>query len=200
MAGSSSVKLHLKSEWQFYLIIVTGGPRRSYQIEELVKVGRVDTFIRNVVHFEQEAPVSQFKLVNQKRPSFALFRDGIKPAWEDPKNKDGGTFSFDIPQTDENHPYIDETWRNIQLSAVASNGLDSLPSPEDPPEPLVNGVIVTLKPDKSATKFFFEVWVAKFPIEGPRKDHFVEQIKKCIKLPEGMTIPGVKSQKHRMGK
>jgi hypothetical protein len=210
MASDSSVKLHLKSDWQFYLIVVTGGPRRSYQVEQLVKVGRVDTFLRNVVHFEQEAPLSQFKLVNNKRPSFALFRDPISPAWEDEHNKDGGGFNFEIPQNEESRPFVDETWRNLQFSAVSSNGLDSLPALEPRPgddrtdarstDPVVNGVIVTLKSDKSNTKFFFEVWVARCQIEASRREHIIGKIRECIKLPPGWPTPNVKFAKHRISK
>jgi hypothetical protein len=192
---SPDVKLYLKGSWQFYLIVVTRSPRPAYQVEELVKVERVDTFIRNIVHFEKEAPLSQFKLVNDKRPSLALFRDTIKPAWEDSHNKDGGSFGFAIPQNEETLQAVNDTWRNLQLSAVATDGLE-----DEGTERIVNGVIVTLKSDKSNTRFFFEVWVAKHQMDQQRKEHFMAKIRACIRLPEGMQVPEVKFQRHRMGK
>jgi hypothetical protein len=196
MANASM--LHLKHEWTFYLIVVTGGPRRSYTVEELVRVGRLDTFVRNVVHFANEAPLSKFKFVNNKRPSLALFRAPIKPAWEDPGNKNGGTFAFEIPQTDETSGYIDEVWRQLQFRAVATNGLapppDSSSGGAPDAEDIVNGVIVTLKSERGNPRFVFEVWVAGTQLDPARRDHIVNEIKQCVpKSP-----PQVKFSRHRV--
>jgi hypothetical protein len=211
MSQSSAIYLYLKTDWQFYLIVVTSGPRRSYQVDELVKVERVDNFLRNVVHFEQEAPLSDFKIVGAKRPALALFRENIKPAWEDEHNRDGGGFSFEIPQNDASKACVNEIWRNMQLSAVSSNGLDSLPNMEStdddsierrsdprPSDPLVNGVMVTLKPDGRSTRYVFEVWVSRTQIEPARKDHIMSKIPGCIRLSARFqALQAVKFQKHR---
>ena len=42
-----------------------------------------------------------------------LMRDGIKPAWEDPKNRNGGCFSYKVSNKD-----TVESWRDLSYSVV----------------------------------------------------------------------------------
>lgn len=50
-----------------------------------------------------------------------LVRDGIKPTWEDPKNHDGGSFSFKI-----NNKCVIDLWKNLSYVLLG----ETLTSPE----------------------------------------------------------------------
>jgi len=50
-----------------------------------------------------------------------LVRDGIKPTWEDPKNHDGGSFSFKI-----NNKCVVDSWKNLSYVLLG----ETLTSPE----------------------------------------------------------------------
>ena len=45
-----------------------------------------------------------------------LMRENIKPMWEDTKNKDGGSFSYKVPNKN-----IEKTWCNLSYSLVGEN-------------------------------------------------------------------------------
>jgi translation initiation factor 4E len=94
-----SVK-YLNDQWKFWLILVTRGDGpQQYVIEEIVTVTTLDNFFQ----FYQTLPhPDELKTVNQKRPSLALFRQGIKPAWEDHRNAKGGAFAFRLPSAEVN--------------------------------------------------------------------------------------------------
>lgn len=41
--------------------------------------------------------------------NYYLFKSGIKPAWEDPANENGGKWSIQLPR-DKNRETIDKFW------------------------------------------------------------------------------------------
>ena len=43
-----------------------------------------------------------------------LFKDGIKPLWEDPKNQNGGCFFLHIKKT-----FANKLWENLLFSVVS---------------------------------------------------------------------------------
>lgn len=43
------------------------------------------------------------------KANYYLFKEGIKPAWEDPANSDGGKWSIQLPR-DKNRERIDQLW------------------------------------------------------------------------------------------
>lgn len=43
--------------------------------------------------------------------NYHFFRDGIKPAWEDPKNANGGKWTISIPKS-QRDTQIDSYWMN----------------------------------------------------------------------------------------
>lgn len=48
-----------------------------------------------------------------RRSNFYLFKKGIKPMYEDPKNKKGGRFFLDIKRE-----YADQIWEDLLLSFI----------------------------------------------------------------------------------
>lgn len=53
-----------------------------------------------------------------------LFKDGVKPQWEDPVNASGGHFQFHWKPTGITPAQLDEYWNNIVL-ALAGNTIES---------------------------------------------------------------------------
>jgi len=48
---------------------------------------------------------------------FFFMVDGVKPVWEDPKNKLGGCFSYKV-----GNKFIPETWKNLVYSLAGGGG------------------------------------------------------------------------------
>ena len=107
-----------------------------------------------------------FKRIN----TFSLFRKGIRPEWEDPKNQDGADFqlSLKLSDTDEVLSGISKTWEDIVFDVVTR---------QFPSMDLICGVRIL---DKStvgrANLIRFEIWISSSQASDPR----VGQIKDFI--------------------
>jgi hypothetical protein len=168
----------LKENWQFWLVLFTRGPSGTsqYQIEEITTVGTVESFYQ---YYTALPKVSQLRNANGKRPSIALFRDGIKPAWEDPANAPGGAFHLLVPPD-----IVDDLWRDLLFCAIGGTLGDHVTPPNE-----VNGLVVGVREvrcpdsrdddrhrrrsDRPAIEIHFgvEIWVkgAAFePTDGPQ--------------------------------
>lgn len=56
--------------------------------------------------------------------NYYLFKDGIKPAWEDPANTDGGKWAIQLPR-DKNRDTIDKYWLyTVGLVEEGKGGLE----------------------------------------------------------------------------
>lgn len=96
------------------------------------------------------------------RANYYLFKEGIKPAWEDPANGKGGKWSIQLPR-DKTRSKIDQIWLYTMLSAIGetleqpfdssstsnSNGGDG--------DELITGVILAARPNF----FRVAVWTTK---------------------------------------
>jgi hypothetical protein len=152
----------LSREWQFWLIIVTTGRNRQYQVEDIVKVSDARNFIHYLILMERQAPFSDFHCVNNQRPSLALFREDVQPAWEHQANHNGHILSFELGRDQA----VQDVWRALLFEAVSSKGIDGRVAEavgaEHPGGPVtVNGAIITLKaaPASQSERFVFEVWI-----------------------------------------
>ena len=67
-----------------------------------------------------------------------MFRKGIRPEWEDPRNKKGGKWVITLPIEDDMEEEADQIWMNLLLHMVG--GL----FPEDCAE-LINGAIFSIR-------------------------------------------------------
>ena len=47
-----------------------------------------------------------------------LFREGVRPEWEDPQNAHGGHFQYVFKPTSVHPPQLDEYWNNIVMGLV----------------------------------------------------------------------------------
>jgi hypothetical protein len=64
-----------------------------------------------------------------------IMRKGIQPIWEDEKNKDGGCFSYKIPNKS-----IGDIWKKLSYSIVAENLINN-----ENIQLLINGITVSPK-------------------------------------------------------
>lgn len=112
--------LPLKSPWVMWL----SGPGQ-YSVHQVVKFDTVQDFwsVWNGVpqpselledkRFTREQPTGQTQAVD----SFMIFREGIKPEWEDPANAKGGHLTISARPA-SGGGQIDEWWNNLILGMV----------------------------------------------------------------------------------
>jgi hypothetical protein len=107
---SSSTNL-LPETWKFWVILnAFQGGKKIYQIEEIFAFNTVEAFWSYTAALP---PIADFRNVNGKKVSLALFRGEIRPAWEDKQNENGATYSIIVPfQT------IEEFWETIMLYVI----------------------------------------------------------------------------------
>jgi translation initiation factor 4E len=86
------------------------------------------------------APVSELAL----KSDYHLFKQGVRPEWEDPQNKHGGKWSYSFK--DKRQVNIDELWLHTMLSAIGE-------TLEDEDDGEVMGVVVNVR------KAFFRIGV-----------------------------------------
>ncbi|OCF35893.1 translation initiation factor 4E [Kwoniella heveanensis BCC8398] len=112
------------------------------------------------------------------KANYYLFKDGIMPAWEDPKNKNGGKWSIQVPK-EKSKGAIDKMWLYTMLAAIGETFETPLPSPDDkePPTPtqsdLVTGVIVSSRP----AFYRISIWTREAPeVTAPETDALMSRI------------------------
>lgn len=125
----------MKSKLQFWY---QERPHQADTFEEsLVPVGLVDsveTFWAFYQHFKRPSQLVDHNFIY-------LFKEKIKPVWEDPANEYGGTFTLKFERDKVNKVYED-----IILGFVALNTKE---------ESLINGIRLKLKKDA-----IIEVWIS----------------------------------------
>lgn len=87
---------------------------------------RADQWQNNV------APVSELAL----KSDYHLFKEGVRPEWEDPQNKHGGKWSYQYK--DKRSVDVDRLWLNIMLAAIGE-------TLEDEHDGEVMGVVVNVR-------------------------------------------------------
>ncbi|WWC72712.1 uncharacterized protein I206_106676 [Kwoniella pini CBS 10737] len=98
------------------------------------------------------------------KANYYLFKDGIMPAWEDPKNKNGGKWSIQVPK-EKSKGAIDKMWLYTMLAAIGETFETPLPGPDDKEAPapsqsdLVTGVIVSSRP----AFYRISIWTRQAP-------------------------------------
>lgn len=142
-----------KNIWKFWLVLVSSQQNsRQYQIEEIFTFKTLDYFF----HYFQSLPkLSELRNVNNKNISLALFKEQIKPAWEDPENQDGGYFSFSV-SIYEKREVIDDIWFNMLLKIIG-NSLQA----EFKDSVLINGIYMKLRPNNNS--YDMQIWVKNKP-------------------------------------
>mmetsp|Transcript_15228 Transcript_15228/g.40598 ORF Transcript_15228/g.40598 Transcript_15228/m.40598 type:complete len:239 (+) Transcript_15228:104-820(+) len=100
-----------------------------------------------------------------------VFREGIKPEWEDPVNASGGHFQFQLPASLGGGP-VDEKWNNIVLGLVGGS---------IEPAEMITGVRlvdkIVLKSRNPAVRI--EVWFSNMD-DADKVDLLESNLQKCM--------------------
>jgi hypothetical protein len=102
-----------------------------------------------------------------------LMKEGIKPIWEDPKNRAGGCFSYKIP-----NKCVYEVWKDLSY-VIVGESISSQPSF------VTNVTGITISPKKNFC--IIKIWMSNCANQNP-----------CIVTSEvkGMTSNGCLFKKH----
>mmetsp|Transcript_57857 Transcript_57857/g.161486 ORF Transcript_57857/g.161486 Transcript_57857/m.161486 type:complete len:235 (-) Transcript_57857:121-825(-) len=101
-----------------------------------------------------------------------MFREGIKPEWEDEKNASGGHFQFQLKPTLSGGT-IDEYWNNIVLGMIGGT---------IEPAEMITGVRLVDKLNQARNPFIrIEVWFTNFE-DAERVDALQRNLEKCMTL------------------
>jgi hypothetical protein len=82
-----------------------------------------------------------------------IMRDGIKPMWEDTKNKKGGCFSYKI-----NNKNVSSIWKNLSYSLVGESLTENTNV-----RPCINGITISPKKNFCIVK----IWLANCNYQNP---------------------------------
>lgn len=82
-----------------------------------------------------------------------IMRDGIKPMWEDPKNKKGGCFSYKI-----NNKNVSAIWKSLSYSLVGESLTENTQV-----RPCINGITISPKKNFCIVK----IWLANCNYQNP---------------------------------
>ncbi len=82
-----------------------------------------------------------------------IMRDGIKPMWEDPKNKKGGCFSYKI-----NNKSVSSIWKSLSYSLVGESLTENTNV-----RPCINGITISPKKNFCIVK----IWLANCNYQNP---------------------------------
>ena len=106
----------LKNEWKFWVRqIKWEGKSRQYEIEPICTFNTVEAFWNNFIQLPS--------IKELQKGGISLFKNGIQPAWEDPKNADGQSVMLAI--TD----WTQELWEKLILKIVGGTLEEAFPEP-----------------------------------------------------------------------
>lgn len=134
-----NVKHPLMHKWTLWFTKPPSGKGDNWNdlLKEVITFNSVEEFwgVYNNI-----APVSELSL----KSDYHLFKEGVRPEWEDSQNKHGGKWSYSFRE--KRNVQIDELWLHVMLSAIGETM-----EKEDDGE--VMGVVVNVR------KGFFRIGV-----------------------------------------
>lgn len=93
-----------------------------------------------------------FNIANKMTANAGMFffmREGIKPLWEDKRNKNGGMWSYKVPKKEGNILKSDVIWKHICAACV---GMSLTKNPDD--MKYINGISISPKLDNCIIKIW----------------------------------------------
>ena len=138
----------LERNWAFWLVILDYSESDTrYTIETICNIKSFQEFHDSFLKLPKISDIKR-KIYARKYASIGFFEEGILPAWEDDKNKNGGAYKFQIRS--EN---IDVVWRDLLICACG-NMLDKHNN-----ENKICGLMVS--PKKEQFAYDVSIWVAE---------------------------------------
>eukprot|EP00929_Paragymnodinium_shiwhaense_P121361 TRINITY_DN9358_c0_g2_i1.p1 TRINITY_DN9358_c0_g2~~TRINITY_DN9358_c0_g2_i1.p1 ORF type:complete len:225 (+),score=55.10 TRINITY_DN9358_c0_g2_i1:82-756(+) len=121
-------ELPLRYEWAIWEQIMQSDKSSSYSeaTHKVVTFKTAQMFWRLWNHMPQPSELLESKRMVREEPdglhvidAIMIFRDGVKPEWEDPMNAQGGHFQFQLkPQVGGGQ--VDEYWNNLVLGMIGA--------------------------------------------------------------------------------
>jgi hypothetical protein len=135
-----------RHEWQFWLVLVEFGSSRQYKIHEIAKFRSAENFAK---YYHTLPSPAEFKVIDRKQTSLAVFRGDIRPAWEDPHNKDGGHHVYEVASGAD----VTEIWKTLLVMLLSAELTD-----------LCNGIVCGIKRTGATV---IEIWMASWTDPRP---------------------------------
>ena len=98
---------------------------------------------------------------------FFLFKENIKPMWEDPKNQNGGRYVLSLKKSEN----CDKIWEELLINYIRTK-----------PNFKVNGIVLNIR----TAEIIFSVWIEK--CNNIMKDCVKEWIKNTLDLPNTLCL------------
>jgi len=170
----------LHSSWTIWEMLQKGKKKDDFDHgSATASFSTVKGFWNHWNHLPQPSELFDGKKFVRERPDgqsvvecLMLFRDGVKPAWEDPTNATGGHFQIQF-QYKTGPAQIDEYWNNLVLGMVT----DTIK-----PAEMITGVRLVDKLGASSPLRQFiriEVWYSNHKDTGT-VDLLQENVEKCM--------------------
>jgi hypothetical protein len=134
----------LHSTWTFYLHLHDNREWNLESYKKIISFYRAEDAIllNDEIHYD---------LI--KKSMMFLMKEDIHPMWEDPKNKDGGCFSFKVSNRD-----IETVWKHVYFHILGSSIMKNKENIQ-----YINGI--TLSPKK---KFcILKIWMNNCHLKDP---------------------------------
>lgn len=170
-----SIASQLPDSWVLWEQVVpqsnrTYGTKYEVNLKEISRFDSVQDFWSLWDHIPQPSELLMNKKMISDGPQEArhivdaimIFKDGVKPMWEDPKNQNGGLFEYKFRHFMPGvcHAQIDEFWNNLVI-AVIGGSID--------PARMITGIRLVDKLSSKGSGFLrIEVWFANFGDETNR--------------------------------
>jgi len=125
--ASAAQRLDLKHKWTLWEQI-TGSNRDNWSVKQVVSFATVQEFWSVWTGIPQPSELLDGKKFTRKaeddkeeKPieAFMIFREDVKPEWEDTANSKGGHFQLTLKMTTSGQQ-VDEYWNNIVLGMVGN--------------------------------------------------------------------------------
>jgi translation initiation factor 4E len=187
----------LSSAWMIWEQISIDAKAAQYSdaTRKVASFGTVKEFWTYWNHMPQPSELVEGKrLVRETRgdsssrsyvDAIMLFRDGVKPEWEDSTNALGGHFQFQLkPQLGGG--CIDEYWNNIVLGMIGGS---------IEPADMITGVRLVDKMNTRAPSIRVEVWFSNYE-DSDRVDNLQKNLEQAMTL----RLDGTHSQAGAWGK
>lgn len=190
----------LKSSWVIWEIMGKGKKKDDFDSgNAIASFGTVKGFWKHWNHLPQPSELLDGKKFVRESPEgrsivdcLMLFREGVKPEWEDPANATGGHFQIQL-----NHKVggaqIDEYWNNVVLGMVTG---------AIKPADMITGVRLVDKLGLQNTvrqHIRFEIWYSNHQ-DTAKVDLLQENVEKCMATKVDGTVserlPKMERKKH----
>jgi translation initiation factor 4E len=179
----------LRNKWSLWVQLDSDSRKQGTEYKDstkcLVSFDTIDSFWGVFNHVPQpsqfmDGPPMTIKGMTTPINSLMIFRDGVRPEWEDPANCEGGHFHYHWKPTGVAPGQMDEFWNNLVL-AVVGNTIES--DGEFSTTPIIQGVRFVDKRNGTGKQagIRVEIWFSK-PIDPRHLQKVKSRIEKAMVL------------------